>query len=160
MKCIGKYSKLISVLLLTVVMATGCGITDLLGTKNVVAEYEAENYNKDLYTGKLFASDLCVASGDISLSGISSDETNTLHSAALFDVDRKKVDFSYQMFDKIYPASTTKIMTALVALENADLSDVVTVSQNADMNSFAADEATCGIKAGEKITLSDLLYGM
>ena len=60
MKCIGKYSKLISVLLLTVVMATGCGITDLLGTKNVVAEYEAENYNKDLYTGKLFASDLCV----------------------------------------------------------------------------------------------------
>lgn len=141
-------------------MATGCGITDLLGTKNVVAEYEAENYNKDLYTGKLFASDLCVASGDISLSGISSDETNTLHSAALFDVDRKKVDFSYQMFDKIYPASTTKIMTALVALENADLSDVVTVSQNADMNSFAADEATCGIKAGDKITLSDLLYGL
>ena len=156
-KCIGKYSKLISVLLLTVVMATGCGITDLLGTKNVVAEYEAENYNKDLYTGKLFASDLCVASGDISLSGISSDETNTLHSAALFDVDRKKVDFSYQMFDKIYPASTTKIITALVALENADLSDVVTVSQNADMNSFAADEATCGIKAGDKNYLSDFI---
>ena len=51
-------------------------------------------------------------------------------------------------------------MTALVALENADLSDVVTVSQNADMNSFAADEATCGIKAGDKITLSDLLYGL
>ena len=42
-------------------------------------------------------------------------------------------------------------MTALVALENADLSDVVTVSQNADINSFAADEATCGIKAGDKI---------
>ena len=64
------------------------------------------------------------------------------------------------MFDKIYPASTTKLMTALVALENADLSDVVTVSQNADMNSFAADEATCGIQAGDKITLSDLLYGL
>ena len=161
MKCIGKYSKLISVLLLTVVMATGCGITDLLGTKNVVAEYEAENYNKDLYTGKLFASDLCVASGDISLSGISSDETNTLHSAALFDNNTKnKVIVSQKVFDQAYPASTTKIMTALVALENADLSDVVTVSQNADMNSFAADEATCGIKAGDKITLSDLLYGL
>ena len=80
--------------------------------------------------------------------------------ADFFIQNRKKVDFSYQMFDKIYPASTTKIMTALVALENADLSDVVTVSQNADMNSFAADEATCGIKAGDKITLSDLLYGL
>ncbi len=51
-------------------------------------------------------------------------------------------------------------MTALVALENADLSDAVTVAQNADLNSFAADEATCGIKAGDQITLSDLLYGL
>ena len=160
MKCIGKYSKLIAMLSLTAVMTTGCGVTSLLGTKNVVAEYETENYNKDLYKGDLFASNLCVASGDVSLNGVTSDETNTLHSAALFDVDRKKVDFSYQMFDKVYPASTTKIMTALIALENADLSDVVTVSQNADMNSFAADEATCGIKAGDKITLSDLLYGL
>lgn len=132
----------------------------VLDSKNVVADYEIENYNKNLYTGDLFASDLCVASGDVNLKGITSAETDTLHSAALFDVDRKKVDFSYQMFDKIYPASTTKLMTALVALENANLSDVVTVSQNADMNSFAADEATCGIQAGDKITLSDLLYGL
>ena len=156
MKCIGKYSKLIAVLSLTAMVTTGCGF----GSKNVVADYEIENYNTNLYTGDLFASDLCVASGDVNLKGITSAETDTLHSAALFDVDGKKVDFSYQMFDKIYPASTTKLMTALVALENADLSDVVTVSQNADMNSFAADEATCGIQAGDKITLSDLLYGL
>ena len=156
MKCIGKYSKLIAMLSLTAVMTTGCSF----GSKNVVAEYESEHYNKSLYTGDLFSEDLCVASGDVKLNGITSDETDTLHSAALFDVDGKKVDFSYQMFDKIYPASTTKLMTALVAMENADLSDVVTVSQNADMNSFAADEATCGIQAGDKITLSDLLYGL
>lgn len=156
MKCIGKYSKLIAMLSLTAMVTTGCGF----GSKNVVADYEIENYNKNLYTGDLFATDLCVASGDVNLKGITSAETDTLHSAALFDVDGKKVDFSYQMFDKIYPASTTKLLTALVALENADLSDVVTVSQNADMNSFAADEATCGIQAGDKITLSDLLYGL
>ena len=158
MKCIGKYSKLISVLLLTVVMATGCGITDLLGTKNVVAEYEAENYNKDLYTGKLFASDLCVASGDISLSGISSDETNTLHSAALFDVDRKKVDFSYQMFDKIYPASTTKLMTAYLAFKYGNMDDIVTVSDS--VSSFASDEVVCNLQPGDTVTLYDLLCGL
>ena len=158
MKCIGKYSKLISVLLLTVVMATGCGITDLLGTKNVVSEYEAENYNKDLYTGKLFASDLCVASGDISLSGISSDETNTLHSAALFDVDRKKVDFSYQMFDKIYPASTTKLMTAYLAFKYGNMDDIVTVSDS--VSSFASDEVVCNLQPGDTVTLYDLLCGL
>ena len=140
MKCIGKYSKLIAVLSLTAMVTTGCGF----GSKNVVADYEIENYNTNLYTGDLFASDLCVASGDVNLKGITSAETDTLHSAALFDVDGKKVDFSYQMFDKIYPASTTKLMTALVALENADLSDVVTVSQNAEMNSFAAELGCTG----------------
>ncbi len=54
---------------------------------------KSENYNKDLYTRILFASDLCVASGDVNLKGITSAETDTLHSAALFDVDRKKLTF-------------------------------------------------------------------
>ena len=80
--------------------------------------------------------------------------------AVLMDADTGTILYNKGMDEKRYPASITKIMTALVALENADLSDVVTVSQNADMNSFAADEATCGIKAGDKITLSDLLYGL
>ena len=62
MKCIGKYSKLIAVLSLTAMVTTGCGF----GSKNVVADYEIENYNTNLYTGDLFASDLCVASGAVS----------------------------------------------------------------------------------------------
>ena len=161
MKCIGKCSKVIAMLSLTTIITTGCsGTWNIFGGRDVVAEYESENYNKNIYKGKLFASDLCVASGDVELKGVSSTETSTLHSAGLFDVDDGKVDFSYQMFDKVYPASTTKIMTALVALENADLSDVVTVSQDADVSNFASDEATCGIKAGDQITLSDLLYGL
>lgn len=161
MKCIGRCSKVIAMLSLTAMITTGCsGTWNIFGGRDVVAEYESENYNKNIYKGKLFASDLCVASGDVDLKGVSSTETSTLHSAALFDVDDGKVGFSYQMFDKVYPASTTKIMTALVAFENADLSDVVTVSQDADVSNFASDEATCGIKAGDRITLSDLLYGL
>ena len=161
MRCIGKYSKIIALLSLTTVITTGCsGVGSIFSGKDVVAEYETENYNRKIYKGKLFASDLCVASGDVALKGVSSTETNTLHSAALFDVDGEKVDFSYQMFDKVYPASTTKIMTALIAMENADLSDMVTVSQDADVNNFASDEATCGIKEGDQIKLSDLLYGL
>ena len=90
MKCIGKYSKLIAMLSLTAMVTTGCGF----GSKNVVADYEIENYNKNLYTGDLFATDLCVASGDVNLKGITSAETDTLHSAALFDVDGKKFTVS------------------------------------------------------------------
>ncbi len=53
-------------------------------------------------------------------------------------------------------ASTTKIMTALVAIEQGTLSDLVTVSKNA-----AGTEGTSlYLKAGDKVLLEDLLYGL
>ena len=54
------------------------------------------------------------------------------------------------------PASTTKIMTALVALENANLEDEMTASENA-INSVPYDYVTAGIKIGETLKFKDLL---
>ena len=54
------------------------------------------------------------------------------------------------------PASTTKIMTALVALENANLDDEMTASENA-INSVPYDYVTAGIKVGETLKFKDLL---
>ena len=156
MKCIGKYRKLILVLVGVILLLSAC----IFQGKDIVAEYETEHYNKNLYKEKLFSSDLCVASGNVELEGISSSDTVDLHSAALFDLDGKKVAFSYQMFEKVYPASTTKLMTALVALRYGNLEEEVTVSANADKDSFAYDEQTCGLEAGDRLTLSDLLYGL
>lgn len=53
-------------------------------------------------------------------------------------------------------ASTTKIMTALVALENADLSDIVKVSSNA----AGTEGSSIYLRQNEEIPLSDLLYGL
>ena len=94
-------------------VTTGCGF----GSKNVVADYEIENYNTNLYTGDLFASDLCVASGDVNLKGITSAETDTLHSAALFDVDGKKVDFSTNKSVITIPINWTKNTIQEIKLE-------------------------------------------
>jgi serine-type D-Ala-D-Ala carboxypeptidase (penicillin-binding protein 5/6) len=59
--------------------------------------------------------------------------------------------------DKILPmASTTKIITAIVAIENGNLRDIVTVSKTAAIISGS----TVGLKAGEKVTLEELLYGL
>ncbi len=53
-------------------------------------------------------------------------------------------------------ASTTKIMTALIALEQGNLTDTVTVGENA-----AGTEGTSlYLKVGDKISLLDLLYGL
>ena len=53
-------------------------------------------------------------------------------------------------------ASTTKVMTALLALEEGNLDDVVTVSRNA----FGVPGTSIYLSEGEKITLRDLLYGL
>ncbi len=60
--------------------------------------------------------------------------------------------------DKIYPASTTKILTAIVALDNCELDEIVTVHANATM--LGDGSSKCDLVAGEKLTVEDLLYGM
>ncbi len=55
----------------------------------------------------------------------------------------------------LYPASTTKIMTALIVLENLDLDQVASVS-----GSLSSDGSHMGLVAGEKILVRDLLRGI
>ncbi|MEG0371557.1 MAG: D-alanyl-D-alanine carboxypeptidase family protein, partial [Clostridium sp.] len=58
---------------------------------------------------------------------------------------------------KILPmASTTKIITAIVAIENASLTDQVTISRKA----ATVNGSTVGLKEGEKISLEELIYGL
>ena len=57
-----------------------------------------------------------------------------------------------------YPASTTKILTALVAIENSSLDEVVTFSENAVNLEEAA--VTINAEAGEQMTMKDVLYGL
>ena len=158
-KCIGRFGKWILIASSAAFLLTGCArIGQQFKAQEVVRAYEAEHYNKNLYTGELFASDLCVASENVAFQG--APDPAGLHAAGLFDVEDGKVDFAYNLHDRLYPASTTKIMTALVALKKGNLTDMVTVQADADAANFAADEKTCGIKAGDQMTLGDLLHGL
>lgn len=60
---------------------------------------------------------------------------------------------------RVYPASTTKIMTAILALEKGSLDQVMTASQAA-INDIGKDGAHIGIMAGEEIRLENLLEAM
>lgn len=59
--------------------------------------------------------------------------------------------------EKKFPASTTKIMTALLVLEKCNLSDVVTM-QDEDFTDVKNGASNAGLKVGEKITVENLLY--
>ncbi len=83
-----------------------------------------------------------------------------LKSAAAILVDRGsgRVLYEKNADEKHYPASTTKIMTALLAIENLDPATVATASPVAvDVD---RDGSNMGILAGEELTVEQLLYGL
>ena len=80
--------------------------------------------------------------------------------ALLISPDSGMVLYEKNADERRYPASTTKIMTALLVLENvADLNETVT-AQVSDFETLEADSSSAGIKEGETVTVGDLLYGL
>ncbi len=119
--------------------------------------YEAEHYNQSLYQGTFFAQDLCVASENIAMDGFGGD--GSLHAAGLFDVEQKQVLYADRVHARLYPASTTKLMTAYLTLKYGNLEDVVAVSETA-VAYFEPEATLCGLQAGDQLTLYDLLCGL
>lgn len=77
-------------------------------------------------------------------------------SAFLMDLDTGTVLLAKDADSRRYPASTTKVMTALLVLERASLDDVVTMDQ-ADFDELTSDSSTAGLQVGETLTVRDLL---
>lgn len=59
---------------------------------------------------------------------------------------------------RAYPASTTKIMTCILAIESGNLEDTVTVGE--EVTTFSNYSSLMGLKSGETVTLRDLIYGL
>lgn len=83
-------------------------------------------------------------------------EINKDLAVVLIDADSGVVLHEQRADDKIKPASTTKILTCIIAIEEGDLSSKVTVSSKA----AGMRGSYIGIKTGEEIVLEDLLIGM
>jgi len=101
-----------------------------------------------------FASDLCVVTDEASYDP----DFVTSQAAALFDMDDREVLYSKDVFERMYPASITKIMTALVAIKEGDLKSRVLVTDEAVITEPGA--TLCGIEPGDTLTLEQLLYGL
>jgi D-alanyl-D-alanine carboxypeptidase (penicillin-binding protein 5/6) len=89
-------------------------------------------------------------------SGLQQPPSVSAHAALLVDLDSGQTLYSLRPNDPLPPASTVKIMTALVVLRRSRLDEMVTVSRS------AADAAgsRMGLVAGEALTVKDLLYGL
>ena len=77
---------------------------------------------------------------------------------AVIDIDTGTFLYGKGSTEKMYPASTTKIMTALLLLENCDLNDEITFSEI--VYDLEEGSSHLGIQAGEKMKLEDAAYGL
>ena len=124
--------KLLCISCIAALFMNGCGTGKPADIQN---PYSLTGDNSSV-SSQFFARNLCVT-----------DDIN-------FGTDQVHADYA----EKLYPASTTKILTAYIIIRNCDLDDKVTVSADAIAN--MADSSKCGLAAGDVLTVRDLLYGL
>ena len=79
-------------------------------------------------------------------------------SFVVMDLDNNTFLYSKNAYDKYYPASITKIMTAMVALENGNLDDVIVYGNS--VYELEEGSSHVGIKPEEEMTLRQSLYAL
>lgn len=83
-------------------------------------------------------------------------------SAYLLDADSETTLYAQNAFTHLPMLSTTKLMTAAIAVETGNLDQQVTITSamEQDIHQLSADSALFGVKEGETYSLRDLLYGL
>lgn len=87
----------------------------------------------------------------------SQDDLVSSKAAFLCDATNNQAIYAKNPYERLYPASLTKLMTALVVLKRGELTDSVTVSYNASHIPVTGAKL-CGFEEGDVITLETLMH--
>ena len=152
--------KLLCFVGIAAVFMSGCGETEVVydnpyDVYQTTAEWGMAS-SKEGSQKSYFSANLCVT--DDTDIGTESTDSQVAEGAGVFNLATNTVTYAQNIYEKLYPASTTKILTAYIALKYGNLDDMVTVSENAARQ--ASDSSVCDLRAGDVISLRDLLYGM
>ena len=80
-------------------------------------------------------------------------------SAILMDANTGVILYAKNIDEKLYPASTTKLMTCILAAENCQLNEMIKFSHNA-VFSIELGSSNIGIDEGQSMPLEECLYGI
>lgn len=153
MKCINKHylTTLLCFLCIAALFVSGCG------TSKTVLDHPYSLYDSGSNeTGKMFAQNLCVT--DNMDFGTDQVDSKLAEGAGVFNLSTQEVTYSQNIFGKLYPASTTKVLTAYIIIRYGNLDDTVIVSPEAVAN--MGGSSVCGLSQGDVLTVRDLLYGL
>lgn len=150
-------NRILALTLASSFLLVGCGEEaeinyDLYNTSNEVGLTTDSTVDADYF----FSSDIAVVGlddvGDITLDG------HVAEAAGLFNGATRECMYAQNVHERLYPASVTKVMTALVALKYGNLEQVITVSEEAAKR--RKDASNIELHQGDMITLEQLLYGL
>lgn len=143
--------------LLLLMTLGGCkkASNEFLSYKEIAA---SSGYAMDsqLSTADYFSKDLVVITAE---DNIGEDAELNAGSSLLVNITDQKVIYADKVYDRLYPASLTKLMTALVVFQYGELTDSVTISYNAS-HIIEGGVKLCGFKEGDVITMDALLKSL
>ena len=150
------YKHLIIAAGLALITLTACSEPEFDNRYNVseLSSSDIVTLSDSDFKAKGFASDLCVA---YDAEPYNADGINA-SGYALFDLDGKNIISKNNIFEQFYPASTTKILTCLIALERGNLDDMVTVPNESAIT--VSGSSMADLNPGDVVRLGDLLYGL
>ncbi len=99
-----------------------------------------------------FAQSLCVGESNVPSADYAVEKATA---AALFDLDHGETLYASNMHDKKFPASLTKVLTALVAIKHGELDQVLTATSVVNITESGAQ--LIGLKVGDTLTLEQAL---
>lgn len=140
--------------LFSVFLLSGCG-KESTGLKNYEAHFEENKAKYISVSNEGMAEELAVV--PISEATDYGFQANVKAAFCVND-DTDEVLLSFHAFDKIYPASITKVMTALLVLEHGNFEDTVTLSH--DITFDEGNVVRSNLKAGDTVTVEGLFNSL
>ncbi len=152
----------LALLLLFALFLSGCGKTaseqglalSYTGSQSFEYYDVGNDRNADYLSGR--GSEVCIPSGENAEDTVAADKECVY---GLYRLSDNEVLREHGVLEQIYPASTTKLLTALVALKYCNLSESVTFSYNASHIGISG-AVLCGFKEGDTVMLGDLLSAL
>lgn len=156
MKCTNRL--FLSVVLLFAVFLNACGSVNIMVPYTLdsnVSAFSVTEHTEDIKIDS-FASSLCVGNANVTKN--TSVNMADATAAALFDVNNANIIYAKNIHERLAPASLTKVLTAVIALEQGNLDDIITVTKDVKITESGA--TLCGLKEGDTLTLNQALHAL
>ena len=156
MKCTNRL--FLSVALLFAVFLNACGSVNIMVPYTLdsnVSAFSITEHTEDIKIDS-FASSLCVGNANVTKN--TSVNMTDATAAALFDINNANIIYAKNIHERLAPASLTKVLTAVVALEQGNLEDIITVTKDVRITESGA--TLCGLKEGDTLTLNQALHAL